>query len=83
MLSDGFLYTVLGLGNSNLLLDRQTTGPLDCNQVAIELDNCLHNLGGSRWYPLGLADERIGLDIYVEPWIDGFWEKLRSNAKPI
>jgi sulfite reductase alpha subunit-like flavoprotein len=80
MLSDGFLYTVLGLGNSNLLLDRQTTGPNDCNQVAQELDQCLYNLGGSRWYPLGLADERIGLDINVEPWIDGLWQALNNKT---
>lgn len=79
MLNEGFFFTVLGLGNSNLLLDRQTTGPSDCNQVAQDLDSCLNNLGGIRYFPLGLADERIGLDMDVETWMDGLW--LRLNAK--
>ncbi|GAX12793.1 hypothetical protein FisN_15Hh272 [Fistulifera solaris] len=65
-------YTVLGLGDSNLLLDRQTTTAKDCNQVAQALDTRLGALGGTRWYPLGLADERTGLE-EVEPWIQGFW----------
>jgi NADPH-ferrihemoprotein reductase len=80
MLSDGFLYTVLGLGDSNLLLDRQTTGPTDCNQVAQNMDTCLHSLGGTRWYPLGLADERVGLDTDVEPWFDGLLTKLLNEV---
>ena len=80
MLSEGFFYTVLGLGNSNLLLDRQTTGPSDCNQVAEDLDARLSNLGGTQYYPLGLADERIGLDIDVEQWMVGLWTKLDSKT---
>ncbi|GAX20247.1 hypothetical protein FisN_15Lh272 [Fistulifera solaris] len=67
-----FAYTVLGLGDSNLLLDRQTTTAKDCNQVAQALDARLAALGGRRWYPLVLADERTGLE-EVEPWIQGFW----------
>lgn len=80
MLSEGFNFTVLGLGNSNLLLDRQTTGPSDCNQVAQDLDTRLDDLGGTRYYPMGLADERIGLDIDVEPWMVGLWSSLNSKA---
>jgi NADPH-ferrihemoprotein reductase len=64
------------LGDSSLLLDRQTTGAKDCNQVAQELDARLQVLGGgSAHYPLGMSDERTGLE-EVEPWIDGFWKSL-------
>jgi sulfite reductase alpha subunit-like flavoprotein len=80
MLSQGFNFAVLGLGNSNLLLDRQTTGPSDCNQVAQDLDSCLSNLGGTRYCPIGLADERIGLDNDVEPWMVELWSKLDNKA---
>ena len=63
-------YTVLGLGDSNLLLDRQTTGPKDCNQVAEAMDRRLEELGGTRVHDLGLDDERSGLT-NVEGWIEG------------
>mmetsp|Transcript_30321 Transcript_30321/g.40281 ORF Transcript_30321/g.40281 Transcript_30321/m.40281 type:complete len:164 (+) Transcript_30321:79-570(+) len=67
-----FAFCVLGLGDSNLLLDRQTTSAKDCNQVAQELDSRLEALGGNRAHSLGMADERHGLE-EVEPWIDSFW----------
>jgi sulfite reductase alpha subunit-like flavoprotein len=75
LLQHKFAYTVLGLGDSNLLLDRQTTTAKDCNQVAQALDARLAALSGKRWYPLGLADERTGFE-EVEPWIQGFWSAL-------
>ena len=72
----GTKFAVLGLGDSNLLLDRQTTGAKDCNQVAQQLDARLEALGGTRLCDLGLADERTGLT-EVEPWIqDTFWKSL-------
>jgi NADPH-ferrihemoprotein reductase len=80
MLSEGFHFAVLGLGNSNLLLDRQTTGPSDCNQVAQDLDSCLNNLGGTRYCPMGLADERIGLENDVEPWMVELWSRLENET---
>ena len=74
-LLEGFKFSVLGLGDSNLLLDRQTTTAKDCNQAAQELDARLRALGGSSVHELGLADERTGLQ-EVEPWIDSFWTSL-------
>ena len=71
-----FRYAVLGLGDSNLLLDRQTTTAKDCNQVAVELDARLAALGGTRQYELGMADERTGLTEEVEPWIQAFWSSF-------
>lgn len=66
------------MGDSNLLLDRQTTGAKDCNQVAQEMDARLEALGGMRFLELGMADERTGLE-EVEPWIDGLWEALTAS----
>jgi NADPH-ferrihemoprotein reductase len=75
LLNGKFGFAVLGVGDSNLLLDRQTTTAKDCNQVAQELDARLQALGGRRHFELGLSDERTGME-EVEPWIDGFWKSL-------
>lgn len=75
LLRGKFRFAVLGLGDSNLLLDRQTTTARDCNQVAQELDARLEALGATRHCALGLADERTGLT-EVEPWIQAFWDSF-------
>mmetsp|Transcript_39292 Transcript_39292/g.91705 ORF Transcript_39292/g.91705 Transcript_39292/m.91705 type:complete len:167 (-) Transcript_39292:162-662(-) len=75
ILQGKFRFAILGLGDSNLLLDRQTTAAKDCNQVAQELDLRLSALGGKKQYEVGLADERTGLT-EVEPWINNFWESF-------
>ncbi|KAJ1423928.1 hypothetical protein B484DRAFT_451722 [Ochromonadaceae sp. CCMP2298] len=61
-------YAVLGAGDSNLLLDRQTTTARDCNTCAFQLDTRLAALGARRLCDLGLTDERTGMT-EVEPWI--------------
>lgn len=71
----GKAFACLGLGDSNLLLDRQTTTAQHCNQCAQELDARLATLGAFRLGELGLADERTGLT-EVEPWIRAFWAGL-------
>ena len=75
LLEGKFSFCVLGLGDSNLLLDRQTTTAKDCNQAAQELDMRLRTLGASCCHELGLADEREGLQ-EVEPWINSFWSSI-------
>ena len=45
-LKDKLSYAVLGLGDTNLLLDRQSTTAKDCNQAAQTLDSALKFLGG-------------------------------------
>jgi sulfite reductase alpha subunit-like flavoprotein len=72
-----FQFAVLGLGDSNLLLDRQTTAAKDCNQAAQELDTRLDQLGGKRFHALVMADERTEM-MEVEPWIDGICSSLSS-----
>jgi len=77
LLAGKFQFGVLGVGDSNLLLDRQTTTAIDCNQVAQELDERLEALGGSRLVELGMTDERHGME-EVEPWIDGIWSRIQQ-----
>ena len=80
LLKDKFQYCVLGVGDSNLLLDRQTTTAKDCNQVAQQLDSRLESLGGTRFMDLCIADERTGLQ-EVEPWIQNFWNVVLEQHK--
>lgn len=70
-------FAVLGLGDSNLLLDRQHTSAKDCNQVAQALDSRLEALGGTRFCNRGEADERTGLT-EIEPWIEMLVNKIKS-----
>lgn len=69
MLTGRLKYAVLGLGDSNLLLDRQTTTAKDCNQVAKKLEARLVELGAERAHAIGMTDDRTGnteLDPFVE-----------------
>ncbi len=65
-----FQYAVMGLGDTNLLLDRQTTTAKDCNQAAQTLDNALAALGAHRLCEKGLANDAIGLEEGVLPWLE-------------
>ena len=70
-------FSVLALGDSNLLLDRQTTTAKDCNKAGQLLDARMGELGGRRFYALGEGDERTALQ-EVEPWIEGLWVALEG-----
>lgn len=76
LLQQKIQFAILGLGDSNLLLDRQHTTAKDCNQVAQVLDARLEKLGGYRFCERGECDERTGL-LEVDPWI----EMLVGNIK--
>lgn len=79
LLAGRLAFTVLGLGDSNLLLDRQTTSAKDCNQVAQELDARLEAIGASRFHPQGQADDRTG-NQEIEPWIASLGAALAAAA---
>lgn len=82
MLSGGRLrFAVLGLGDSNLLLDRQTTTAKDCNQVAQRLDRRLEELGATRFCPRGEADERTD-NTEIELWLRTFEAALARQVAP-
>ena len=73
---------VLGLGDSNLLLDRQTTTAKDCNQIAQKLDRRLVQLGATRFYAYGEADDRTG-NAEVAPWLDGLGAAVALQRKEL
>jgi sulfite reductase alpha subunit-like flavoprotein len=71
----GAKFTVLGLGDSNLLLDRRSTTAKDCNQIARQLDQRCAALGAERFHPLGEADDRTD-NLEIEPWLDSLKNSL-------
>lgn len=75
-------YAVLGLGDSNLLLDRQTTTAKDCNQAAQVIDSALAALGAHKICQRGEADDRTGLDDDVKPWIETLCSALVGILPP-
>ena len=72
-------YAVLGLGDTNLLLDRQTTTAKDCNQAAQTLDSALLFLGADRLVTRGEANDAVGLEEAVEPWSETLWPAVEAR----
>ncbi|XP_069120438.1 methionine synthase reductase-like [Argopecten irradians] len=60
-------YALLGLGDSNYTNF--------CN-AAKTLDNRLEELGAKRFYPSGWGDDAVGLEVVVEPWMEGLIKAL-------
>ena len=83
LLAGKLRYAVLGLGDTNLLLDRQTTTAKDCNQAAQTLDSALHFLGGERMCRRGEANDAVGLEEAVEPWSEKLWAPLSKAVDAI
>nr|XP_048695518.1 methionine synthase reductase isoform X7 [Caretta caretta] len=63
-------YGLLGLGDSEYMFF--------CNGGKV-VDKRLQELGAQHFYETGLADDCVGLEIVVEPWIDGLWLALRRE----
>ena len=71
-LFNGLEYCVLGLGDTNY--DKFC-------YMGEMIDKRLSELGARRFYPLGRADDAVGLDSVVEPWIKGLMKTLKlSNS---
>ncbi|XP_062566305.1 methionine synthase reductase-like [Saccostrea cucullata] len=62
-------YALLGLGDSNYTNF--------CN-AGKTLDKRLEELGARRFYPCGWADDAVGLEQAVEPWIEGLFPALKQ-----
>ena len=64
-------FAVLGLGDTNY--DKFCA-------AAKTIHKRLTELGGSEFYKMGLADESMGLDSVVDPWIKGLWPAIAAAA---
>lgn len=65
-------FTVLGLGDTNYE-NFCATGK--------KVDTALSKLGAQRFYDRGDADDGIGLEVVVEPWLEGLWGALRDAVE--
>ncbi|XP_014923535.3 methionine synthase reductase isoform X2 [Acinonyx jubatus] len=63
-------YGLLGLGDSEYTYF--------CNGGKI-IDKRLQELGAQHFYATGHADDCVGLELVVEPWIDGLWAALTKH----
>ncbi|XP_023401139.1 methionine synthase reductase isoform X1 [Loxodonta africana] len=63
-------YGLLGLGDSEYTYF--------CNGGKI-IDRRLQELGARHFYDTGHADDCVGLELVVEPWIDGLWAALTKH----
>lgn len=67
-------YGLLGLGDSEYTYF--------CNGGKV-IDKRLQELGAQRFYDTGHADDCVGLELVVEPWIDGLWAALTKHFKSL
>ncbi|KDO31809.1 hypothetical protein SPRG_03729 [Saprolegnia parasitica CBS 223.65] len=67
-------FTVLGLGDTNY--DKF------CH-MGKSIFRRMKDLGAVSFYDLGCADEAMGLEDSVEPWIDGFWPALLGASTAV
>uniref|UniRef100_A0A2K6DWE5 Methionine synthase reductase n=1 Tax=Macaca nemestrina TaxID=9545 RepID=A0A2K6DWE5_MACNE len=65
-------YGLLGLGDSEYTYF--------CNGGKI-IDKRLQELGARHFYDTGHADDCVGLELVVEPWIAGLWPALREHFR--
>ncbi|XP_065666396.1 methionine synthase reductase isoform X2 [Hydra vulgaris] len=63
-------YALLGLGDSNY------TNFCLCGK---NIDNRLQELGAIRFYETGYGDDAVGLEVGVEPWIEGLFIALSKH----
>ncbi|XP_051538873.1 methionine synthase reductase-like isoform X1 [Myxocyprinus asiaticus] len=62
-------YALLALGDTNY------ANFCNCGKT---IDSRLQQLGAKHFYATGHADDGTGLEVVVDPWIEGLWEALKK-----
>jgi sulfite reductase alpha subunit-like flavoprotein len=76
-------YAMVCVGDTNLLLDRQTTTAKDCNQAGITLDSALTFLGAESLCNRCLTNDAVGIEESLHPWRESkLWPALKKALLP-
>ncbi|XP_046879819.1 methionine synthase reductase isoform X1 [Hypomesus transpacificus] len=62
-------YALLGLGDTNY------ANFCNCGKT---IDKRLQELGGKHFYATGHADDGVGLELVVDPWLEGLWDAIKG-----
>lgn len=63
-------YAILALGDTNY------ANFCNCGKT---IENRLKQLGAKQFYATGYADDGIGLELVVDPWIEGLWAAIKGT----
>ncbi|CAN9506189.1 unnamed protein product [Ophioblennius macclurei] len=63
-------YALLALGDTNY------ANFCNCGKT---IENRLKQLGAKQFYATGYADDGIGLELVVDPWIEGLWAAIKET----
>ncbi|XP_078147536.1 methionine synthase reductase isoform X2 [Centroberyx gerrardi] len=62
-------YALLALGDTNY------ANFCNCGKT---IDRRLQELGAKQFYATGHADDGVGLEVVVDPWLEGLWEAIKG-----
>ncbi|XP_061660803.1 methionine synthase reductase isoform X2 [Syngnathoides biaculeatus] len=62
-------YALLALGNTNY------ENFCNCGKT---IERRLQELGAQKFYATGYADDGVGLELVVEPWLEGLWKAVKG-----
>ncbi|XP_038144975.1 methionine synthase reductase isoform X2 [Cyprinodon tularosa] len=63
------LYTLLALGDTNY------ANFCNCGKT---IERRLQELGAKQFYQTGYADDGVGLELVIDPWLEGLWKAIKG-----
>ncbi|XP_061569427.1 methionine synthase reductase isoform X2 [Cololabis saira] len=64
-------YALLALGDTNYV------NFCNCGKT---IERRLKELGATQFYPTGYADDGVGLEVVVDPWLEGLWKAIKEAS---